>query len=43
MAAIYSILADYLSDAILLGVFIGLVVRVGNIFIRVATGKEDWL
>lgn len=43
MEGIYSVLAGYLAEAITLAVFLGLVTRVGNIFVRVATGKEDWL
>lgn len=43
MSGIYAILAEFLAEAVVLGAFIGVFVRCGNIFIRAISGKEDIL
>ena len=42
MSGIFSVLAEFMGQAILIATVIGATCRVGNIFIRAVMGKEDW-
>lgn len=42
MAGLLSVLAEFMGQAILIAAVIGATCRVGNIFIRAVTGKEEW-
>lgn len=43
MEGIYTVVCDFLSQAIIIGCVIGVFVRCGNIFIRAISGKEDFI
>ena len=42
MSAIFTVIAEFMSEAIVIACFIGVLTRVGNIFVRAVQGKEDW-
>lgn len=43
MQGIFNVTADFLSQAIIIGMFMGLLVRCGNYLIRAVSGKEGIL
>lgn len=43
MEGIFTVLAGFLAKAVIIGAFMGVFVRAGNIFIRAISGKEDIL
>lgn len=43
MSGIYEVIAEFMSEAIVIACFIGIVTRCGNILVRAFTGKEDIL
>lgn len=43
MGGILTVLAGFLAKAVVIGAFMGVFVRAGNIFIRAVSGKEDIL
>lgn len=43
MSGIFEVVGEFLANAVILGAFIGVFVRCGNIFIRAVSGKEDIL
>lgn len=43
MAGILTLLAEFMAKAIIIGGFLGLMTRTGNILIRAVSGKEDVL
>ena len=43
MQSIFNVCADFMSEAIIIGMFLGVLVRCGNYLIRAVSGKEDIL
>lgn len=43
MSGILTVLSGFLAKAVIIGAFMGVFVRAGNIFIRAISGKEDIL
>lgn len=43
MEAIFKIIGEYYAFAIIVGAFMGILSRVGNIIIRAFSGKEDFI